>query len=143
VTCRKKNEKGNSRRSYKTKSISTDGKIKSPALSRAFHSFSINMTSAYRNAASVYVGRCLPSTGSGALVLEISLLTVFSDWLIFTACKTAIVAISSTRTSTVRVFPFFMVNWINIISDKVIAVRGQTYDRNNRTQDSFGLFCGQ
>jgi hypothetical protein len=57
--------------------------------------------------------------------LEISLLAVFSEWLIFTACKMLIVAISRMSTSAVRVFPFFMVNWINVIFDKVNAIRAQ------------------
>ena len=59
--------------------------------------------------------------------MEISLLAVFSDWLIFTACKMVILAISRTSTIAVRVFPFFMVNWINVIFDKVNAIRGQNY----------------
>ena len=59
--------------------------------------------------------------------MEISLLAVFSDWLIFTACKTVILAISRTSTIAVRVFPFFMVNWINVIFDKVNAILGQNY----------------
>jgi hypothetical protein len=57
----------------------------------------------------------------------ISLLAVFSDWLIFTACKIVILAISRTSTSAVRVFPFFMINWIKVIFDKVNAICRQNY----------------
>jgi len=77
------------------------------------------------------------------MFLEISLLAVFSEWLIFTACKMAILAISRTSTSAVRVFPFFMVNWIKVIFDKVNAMRAKLHYRTSRTQYSIGLFCGQ
>jgi hypothetical protein len=75
--------------------------------------------------------------------LEISLLAVFSDWLIFTACKMVILAISRISTDAVRNFPFFMVNWIKVIFDKVNAIRGQNYIRTIRTQYTIRLFCGK
>ena len=68
---------------------------------------------------------CFTSDGSGEVFFEISLLAVFSDLVIFTACKMVILAISRISTSAVRVFPFFMVNWIDVSFDKVNAIRGQ------------------
>ena len=63
----------------------------------------------YLNTAREYVDGLRESGWSEVLFLEISLLIAFSEWLILTACRTAMVVISRARTSTVRVFPFFMI----------------------------------
>lgn len=69
-------------------------------------------TITYLKAAREYVPLGCELYTSAELLRIDSLTAVFSDSLIFTACKITMDAISTTKTNNVKVFPFCIIYWI-------------------------------
>jgi hypothetical protein len=57
---------------------------------------------------------CLESMASAGVLLVTSLAALLSLWMIFTVCRTAIDAISNSKTIAVRVFPFIIMSGFKV-----------------------------